>query len=62
MSEQAKLLPCPFCGRTDVWVLRDEYDNLYVYCNFCDGRGPRTFESKEIAVECWNQRAQPEQR
>ena len=62
------LLPCPFCGSTDVEVCRSCYF-LFVLCDGCGAQGPavecdlknldgRSAE-KANAVEAWNKRTLP---
>jgi hypothetical protein len=44
-----ELLPCPFCGSTDIEIKRDyrepEQKSCYVYgeCQMCLARGPRRY-------------------
>jgi hypothetical protein len=45
------LLPCPFCGSTDV-----TYDAGAMECGFCSARGP-TATHGHIAETSWNTRA-----
>jgi Lar family restriction alleviation protein len=51
----AGLLPCPFCGDTDVTVLESDAC-WFGYCNGCLARGPREID-REHAGEIWNARA-----
>lgn len=58
-----KLLPCPFCGSTDVLVITDEDDDgefAAVGCNDC-GAGSRQHyfcgeDAREYAAGAWNRR------
>lgn len=50
---ETKLLPCPFCGSSD---LEDEIA-LYVFCKECNAFGPDAKDGKS-AIEMWNQRAE----
>lgn len=61
MASENKLLPCPFCGGSDLGVGGDYFtDGLSVYCRTCGA----CFESvdpvsEEEAIEKWNRRAVP---
>jgi Lar family restriction alleviation protein len=35
-----ELLPCPFCGGTDIEDDWDDYGNVMQWCKGCDARGP----------------------
>jgi Lar family restriction alleviation protein len=56
MSEELKLLPCPFCGSNELF-----YESTYVYCNNCNCLGPdveydEDGVSKSELIEAWNRR------
>jgi Lar family restriction alleviation protein len=65
------LLPCPFCGGTDLIVdtdyARDDDIRAYAYhifCNDCHATGRNQYpigwcESEEMAIEAWNDRFVP---
>ena len=60
MSE-VKLKPCPFCGGTDLDVIRKSDFALTVHCRDCLADGRISFpicwtETDELAVEAWNHR------
>lgn len=49
MSNEPKLLPCPFCGGETTWVINQ------VFCNDCEmGSSPN--DAFEMAVKKWNRR------
>jgi len=67
-----KLLPCPFCGGTDLSietnsVQPDDFHDAWVNCGECNADGrhamtlegwlPSKAEAKEEAVVAWNRRA-----
>jgi len=59
ITENVELLPCPFCGSTDLDVGdASNYEGAYVWCNsdFCAACGPPTGKRK-LAIEAWNRRA-----
>ena len=52
-----ELLPCPFCGATDVTVgvrLGDEY--IVAVCKNCEAFGPSDDASYVLATMAWNRR------
>lgn len=53
------ILPCPFCGSTDLQVNKPEVGRLhyFVFCA-CGVDGPR-YGNRERAIEAWNRRATP---
>ena len=53
-----KLLPCPFCGSTDIEIRMDERDCCYIHCLICDAWvSTGIFEpSYDEIVELWNKR------
>lgn len=65
MSENKKLLPCPFCGG-EAEIITREYGNCktkYVQCKDCECRTKEMFEcccdrerAEERAVKIWNSR------
>lgn len=58
-----KLKPCPFCGDTrqlshSSTIFMDD-NTFFVVCNMCCAEGP-TGADKELAIEAWNRRAEPQ--
>lgn len=53
------LLPCPFCGSTDVHTSPNGENYAYVYCNTCGAEGPTNDIGSVVMT--WNRRAQPAQ-
>lgn len=58
MEEQLK--PCPFCGSKDVKINYLEDENYEVVCNGCQKGIYFQTNSKEKAIDIFNQRAKPE--
>ena len=55
MSEEIKLLPCPFCGGTDIRIGHDVvYGRYYAVCPACMAKGPRKMGWEERAANAWN--------
>lgn len=54
----SELLPCPFCGGTDIYKGCNDYGWHEIYCNRCSGQTDDGIEEKAIAA--WNRRTQPE--
>jgi Lar family restriction alleviation protein len=58
----SELLPCPFCGGTDLKIKTGMIDGEHavsaVYCMTCAGSGAFA-EIQDHAVETWNRRAPP---
>ena len=56
--EKTRLMPCPFCGDSDVQLI-DQWDGKKgtwtVWCRPCDIEGP--MGSKKEAINKWNKRA-----
>jgi hypothetical protein len=67
-----ELLPCPFCGGTDVYVERNDYTSAYVQCDSrvgpysaCLARGPIAVQDSDDedvpgaagAIEAWNKQS-----
>ena len=56
------LIPCPFCGSTDLSLRGNEeaeYTNgkmFAVQCNRCGARGPEEYLARESAKMRWNAR------
>jgi Lar family restriction alleviation protein len=71
INKNDKLLPCPFCGSKDLELFpdlaKDDDDRIYAYhvfCNDCHARGRNNYpiswcESKQEAMEAWNDRFIP---
>jgi Lar family restriction alleviation protein len=65
MSEQWKLVPCPFCGDPNVEEAESGVPTLHggnkraVYCNGCFCEGP-TADTTKAAIAKWNERSRPE--
>jgi Lar family restriction alleviation protein len=57
----AELLPCPFCGSTniDCTNVGRNIDMWYVQCDNCYATFPQ-FDSKEESIEAWNTRTPKE--
>lgn len=57
------LLPCPFCGMPAVCVGGDSptFKLARVHCTTCFANTGRNFNTRDEAIEAWNQRA-PTQR
>lgn len=54
------LLPCPFCGGTDLHIEGDNASDVWgVECNGCDASGPRVAPSPDAAAEAWNRALRP---
>lgn len=52
-----ELKPCPFCGGDNqVLFMAFFTEDWAVGCNDCSCQGPTTVESKEEAIEKWNDR------
>lgn len=59
------LLPCPFCGKSDLFVEREDFTSSYVMCNDCSARGPAGCQDgddeetpgKDAAGRVWNARS-----
>lgn len=54
MSENAKLLPCPFCKHEDVRALQ-RCGYHFLFCTGCDAQGPMVLNADE-AIAAWNRR------
>ena len=53
----AELLPCPFCGSTDMQTSSNGIESCFLVCG-CGAEGPACFSYVE-ALEAWNRRTQP---
>lgn len=51
-----ELLPCPFCGSDNVFVMEDESGHLIVECDSCLARGPKYSATGLPADTLWNTR------
>ena len=52
------LKPCPFCGKSDITLIKisnDDGDAWVAECSLCGARGAPS-EEKEIAADDWNWR------
>jgi len=57
MSEELNLLPCPFCGGTDIEPVNDPHQRPFCVCLDCYAQ---TIEdTKEEAIAAWNRRPAP---
>jgi len=61
MSENEKLLPCPFCIEEKNIRVSGSGTLFWVLCDGCFSRGP-TADTSEVAILCWNQRIRPPHR
>lgn len=50
------MLPCPFCGSSDVVPQTDDFDNHVIHCSGCGAEGPNEDTDAE-AERGWNGRA-----
>lgn len=59
-AEVGRLLPCPFCGGSDLDTDYG-YNRVYVRCNNpkCYADGPITGETRETGTAAWNLRSHP---
>lgn len=53
------LMPCPFCGGTEIIVnqdANDKWERWFAECGSCFSRGPIDIldQSKEEAIKRWN--------
>ena len=59
MSEE--LLPCPFCGSTellgDFYINRNLHESYAIFCTNCDAT-LRGYTKSEV-IDAWNSRAEP---
>ena len=51
MSEDMKILPCPFCGNAEIKYHDDKTG--YYHCETCGLRGPHAYNN-ELALDRWN--------
>lgn len=60
MSEKLKLLPCPHCGSTNLYLgYRLVFLPFYVRCKACGAEGGKSDDRAE-AISAWNQRKEGE--
>ena len=55
-----ELKPCPFCGGTEVYLIRNCFCEDYVRCSNCGAEvwgNEDEKPSRERAIELWNTRA-----
>lgn len=55
MSNAIDLLACPFCGSTDLSVVSNGYESMFVECNSCGTSGPVAPDEQQ-SVNAWNRR------
>lgn len=55
MDKKVKLMPCPFCGNTDIEVAFCNGDH-WAMCRECKS-STEMRSTKAVAIECWNTRA-----
>lgn len=48
-----KLNDCPFCGSSEVGVVKEHHRHKYVYCRNCGATGPVNTKQSE-AEKAWN--------
>lgn len=54
-NPSVELLPCPFCGGSDVGL---NSQSIYITCRTCDADGPwNELSEEEEAIAAWNRRA-----
>ncbi|MEE4688787.1 hypothetical protein V2K77_01730 [Pseudomonas alliivorans] len=58
VSVSRELLPCPFCGSSDVKIVTDDGIH-FAQCCKCEATGPTGFKRGEENDADWNNRAQP---
>ncbi|MEE4332254.1 Lar family restriction alleviation protein [Pseudomonas alliivorans] len=58
VSVSRELLPCPFCGSSDVKIATDDGIH-FAQCCKCEATGPTGFKRGEEDDADWNNRAQP---
>ena len=57
--ERETLVPCSFCRSKDIGLDSGLYSQMiFAYCKTCKKSGPH-LETKEQAIEAWNNRAEP---
>ena len=63
-AEGTPLLPCPFCGKLDVFAERFDLSSCYIQCNDCGAQGPTCCQDsddeempgEDAARRAWNTR------
>lgn len=62
MTDEPKLLPCPFCGDDDITILPLAQDHAQAFCNKCLANGPSADEIGNWTRPylAWNTRAVPQ--
>ena len=63
VSDEVNLLPCPFCGCTNVYAVSPSLGHSlwHVYCDDCCAEGPtapeyNTDDPERLAIAAWNRR------
>lgn len=51
-----KLKPCPFCGSTNLIVVKEGPLSKWAACMGCNAQGPVEFGDEEQAISSWNRR------
>ena len=61
VNKKSELLPCPFCGGTDIYCADAGHKTgvWFVQCEDCGATFPH-FDSKEEAITAWNTRTPKE--
>ena len=55
MIADPEILPCPFCGSSDVAIESgDNGKQWWVECRCCDAEGPLSELSELVAAASWN--------